>query len=314
MRVNISEWGMRHAAFTAFLMVLLMAGGVYAYLQLGQKEDPEFTFRIMVVKTLYPGAAAAEVEQQVTDRLEKKLQELPYLDNLRSYSKSGESVIFVTPRQDVPPAEIPFLWYLVRKKLADIHHTLPPSTLGPFFNDEFGDTYTSVLAFGFEGFTYAEARDYIEAARQRLLRVPHVEKIDLIGAQEEKIYVEFSDRKLAQLSLSPAQVAAALHSQNAVLPAGTATSSVRSMPLRVSGRLDGVDAIADLPLRSSGTDFRVRDVADVRRGLTDPPEFKMRFNGREVIGLGITMNKAGDVLQVGKDIDEMVAHVRADLP
>src|SRR4029434_4651096 len=168
MRVNISEWGLQHPAFTTFLMVLLMAGGVYAYQQLGQKEDPEFTFRIMVVKTLYPGATAAEVEQQVTDRLEKKLQELPFLDNLRSYSKSGESVIFITPRQDVPPAEIPILWYLARKKLADIHHTLPPRALGPFFNDEFGDTYTSVLAFGFEGFTYAEARDYVEAARHRV--------------------------------------------------------------------------------------------------------------------------------------------------
>src|SRR5262249_17856704 len=278
------------------------------------KEDPEFTFRVMVVKTLYPGATAAEVEQQVTDRLEKKLQELPDLDNLRSYSKSGESVIFITPRQDVPPAEIPVLWYLARKKLADIHHTLPPGALGPFFNDEFGDTYTSVLAFGFEGFTYAEARDYVEAARQRLLRVAHVEKVDLIGAQDEKIYVEFSDRKLAQLALSPAQVAAALHSQNGGFPAGTVTSPALSLPLRVSGRVDSVDAIANLPLRINGVDFRVSDIARVRRGPTDPPEFKMRFNGREVIGLGVTMNKAGDVLQVGKDIEETVARIRAALP
>src|SRR5262249_55611749 len=262
------------------------------------KEDPEFTFRVMVVKTLYPGATAAEVEQQVTDRLEKKLQELPDLDNLRSYSKSGESVIFITPRQDVPPAEIPVLWYLARKKLADIHHTLPPGALGPFFNDEFGDTYTSLLAFPFEGFTYAEARDYVEAARQRLLRVPHVEKVDLIGAQDEKIYVEFSDRKLAQLALSPTQVAAALRSQTAVNPAGVVTSPDRNMPLRVSGHLESIDSITRLPLRLNDADFRVGDIADVRRGVVEPPEFKMRFNGREVIGLGITMNKTGDVLQV----------------
>ena len=314
MHVNFSEWGLRHAAFTGFLMVLLVAGGVYAYFQLGQKEDPEFTFRVMVVKTLYPGATAAEVEQQVTDRLEKKLQELPYLDYVRSYSKSGESVIFLTPRQDVPPNEIPFLWYLARKKAADVHHTLPPGAIGPFFNDEFGDTYTSLLAFAFEGFTYAEAKDYVEAGRQRLLRVPHVEKVDLIGAQDEKIYVEFSDRKLAQLALSPAQVAAALRSQNAVNPAGVVTSPARNLPLRVSGRLESVDSIARLPMRLNDADFRVGDIADVRRGLVEPPEFKMRFNGREVIGLGITINKAGDVLQVGKDIEQTVARIRAELP
>jgi multidrug efflux pump len=311
---NITEWGLDHQSFTMFLMVLLMAGGAFAYVQLGQKEDPEFTFRVMVVKTLYPGASASEVERQVTDRLEKKLQELPYLDNVRSYSKSGESVIFVTPRQDVPTGEVPILWYLARKKVADIHHTLPPGAIGPFFNDEFGDTYTSLLAFSFDGFSYPEARDYVEAARQRLLRIPHVEKVDVIGAQDEKIYVEFSDKKLAQLDLAATQVAAALHSQNLVAPAGTVTTSSLDVPVRVSGRLDAVSALGTLPLRLNGANFSVRDVADVRRGLADPPEFKMRFNGREVIGLGITMNKFGDVLQVGKEIERAAQHLRGELP
>src|SRR5262249_23972665 len=173
-------------------IVLLMAGGLFAYFELGQKEDPEFTFRVMVVKSLYPGASALEVEEQVTDRLEQKLQELPDLDYLRSYSKAAESVILITPRQDVPPSEIQALWYQARKKVSDIRSTLPPGVLGPFFNDEFGDTYTSVFAFSADGFSYAELKGYVKAARQRLLRVEHVEKIDLIGTQDEKIYLEFS--------------------------------------------------------------------------------------------------------------------------
>src|SRR5262245_24472857 len=244
MRANISEWGLRHAPFTTFLMLLRTAGGGYAYLQLGQKEDPEFTFRVMVVKTLYPGATAAEVEQQVTDRLERKLQELPYLDNLRSYSKSGESVIFITPRQDVDPRDIQYIWYLARKKVADIRHTLPAGAIGPFFNDEFGDTYTSVLAFSFDGFGYPEVRDYVEAARQRLLRLPYVEKVDLIGDQEERVYVEFSDAKLAQLGLAASQVATVLRSQNIVVPAGVLDSPSHRVPLRVSGRLESLQDVS----------------------------------------------------------------------
>jgi multidrug efflux pump len=314
MRYNISEWGLGHQPFTAFLMILLMLGGLFAYFRLGQKEDPEFTFRIMVVKTLYPGATAREVEQQVTDRLEKKLQELPYLDYLRSYSKPGESVIFITPRQDVPPGEVPYIWYLARKKISDIGATLPPETRGPFFNDEFGDTYTSVLAFSFEGFSYPEAKDYVDAARQQLLRIPHVEKVDLIGPQDEKVYVEFSDRRLVQLGLTPAQVASALQSQNALVPAGIVDLPSYDVPLRVTGRLDALKAVSGLALRVNGADFRMRDIAAVRRGLVDPPEFKMHFNGHEVIGLGITINKSGDVIQTGEQIEQTVARIRAELP
>jgi multidrug efflux pump len=314
MRYNVTEWALRHQAFTGFLMVLLVLGGAFAFFNLGQKEDPEFTFRVMVVKTLYPGASAVEVERQVTDRLEKKLQELPYLDNLRSYSKPGESVIFITPRQDVPPREIAYIWYIARKKVADMRHTLPPGALGPFFNDEFGDTYTSVLAFSADGFSYPELKDYVELARQQLLVIPHVEKVDLIGAQEEKVYVEFSDKKLAQLGLTAGQIAAALQSQNAVVPTGTVTLPSHDVPLRVTGRLDGLGAISGLALRLNGSDFRVRDLAQVRRGLVDPPDFKMRFNGKEVIGVGITMDKAGDVLQTGKEIERLVSRLRAELP
>ena len=313
-RYNVSEWALRHQAFTGFLIVLLMLGGLFAYFRLGQKEDPEFTFRVMVVRTLYPGATAHEVEEQVTDRLEQKLQELPYLDYLRSYSKAGESVIFITPRQDVPAREIQALWYQARKKTSDIRHTLPQGVLGPFFNDEFGDTYTSVFAFSAEGFSYAELKDYVEAARQQLLRVPHVEKVDLIGAQDEKIYVEFSDKKLAQLGLDAQQVAAALRAQNAVAASGTVYTPLRHVPLRLSGRFDSTESIRDLPLRIGGTTFKVSDIAEIRRGFIDPPDLKMRFNGHEVIGLGITMNKRGDVLELGKRLEAGIARIRAELP
>ena len=191
---NLSEWVLKHRPITGFLMVLVLLGGIVAYFLLGQREDPAFTFRLMVVKTLYPGATALETEQQVTDRLEKKIQELPNLDFIRSYSKSGESVIFVTPREDTPAKEIPDLWYQVRKKVGDIRMSLPPGIIGPFFNDEFGDTYSLLYAFSGEGFSYAELKTAADSARQQILRVKDVEKVDLIGFQDEKVYVEFSDK------------------------------------------------------------------------------------------------------------------------
>jgi len=219
---NLSAWVLEHRAFTGFIMALLLFGGIFAYFRLGQREDPEFTFRIMVVKTLYPGATAQEVEQQLTDRLEKKIQELPSLNILRSYSKPGESVIFVTPREDTPPKEIPDLWYQVRKKVDDIRLTLPPGSIGPFFNDEFGDTYSLIYAFSGDGFSYAELKKSADSARQQLLRVKDVEKVDLIGTQGEKIYIEFSDKKLAELGLDANAVAEALQAQNSMTSAGKA--------------------------------------------------------------------------------------------
>lgn len=232
---NLSEWALNHRAFTGFLMTLLMLGGIFAYFQLGQREDPEFTFRVMIVKTLYPGATALEVEQQVTDRLEKKIQELPGLDMIRSYSKPGESFIFVIPREDVPPKEIPNLWYQVRKKISDIETTLPPGVAGPFFNDEFGDTYSLIYAFSGEGFSYAELKTLADSARQQILRIKDVEKVDLIGNQDEKIFVEFSDKKLAQLGLESSEIAKALMTQNAMTPAGFIVGPQRNLPIRITG-------------------------------------------------------------------------------
>ena len=311
---NLSEWALTHRAFTGFLMALLLLGGIFAYFQLRQREDPEFTFRVMVVKTLYPGATALEVERQVTDRLEKKIQELPNLDFVRSYSKPGESVIFVTPREDTPPKDIPELWYQVRKKVGDIRITLPPGIVGPFFNDEFGDTYSLLYAFSGEGYSYAELKQAVDSTRQQLLRVKDVEKVDLIGLQDERIYVEFSDKKLAELGLDASTIAEALQAQNGLTPAGTVTSLQRNLPLRLTGSFNSVESMANLAVRVEGRTFHVGDFATVTRGYIDPSEFKMRFNGKEVIGLGVTMNKKGDVLELGKTLEVTMSRIEEELP
>jgi multidrug efflux pump len=311
---NLTEWALEYRSFTGLLMVLLVVTGGFAYFNLGQSEDPAFTFRLMVVKTLYPGATALEVEQQVTSRLEKKIQELPNLDYLRSYSKPGESVIFVTPREDIPARDVPALWYQVRKKIGDIAVTLPPGIQGPFFNDEFGDTYSMIHAFSGDGFNYADLKAAADSARQQVLRVKDVEKADLIGVQEEKIFVEFSDKKLARLGLDAAQVAQALQNQNIIAPAGLVITRQRNLPIRISGQFDSLDSVANLPVRVNGSTFRVADIAKVSRGYLDPPEFKMYFNGKAAIGLGVSLSKSGDVLQLGKTLTATMARIQAELP
>lgn len=311
---NLSEWVLKHRSFTGFLMALVLLGGVFAYYKLGQREDPAFTFRVMVVKTLYPGATALEVEQQLTDRLEKKIQELPNLDYLRSYSKPGESVIFVTPREDTSPKEIPTLWYQVRKKVDDIRMTLPPGSIGPFFNDEFGDTYSLLYAFSGDGYNYADLKQTVDSVRQQILRVKDVEKVDLIGVQDEKIYVEFSDKKLAELGLDAVVVAQALQAQNGMAPAGTVFAAQRNLPIRLTGSFDSVDSVANLAVRIEDRTFRVKDFAQVTRGYIDPAEFKMRFNGKPALGLGVTMNKKGNVLDLEKALDEKLADIATELP
>jgi multidrug efflux pump len=313
-RFNLTAWALRHRAFTGMLMAMLVLGGVMAYFLIGRGEDAEFTFRVMVVKTLYPGATAAEVEEQVTDPLEKKLQGLPKLDYLRSYSKPGESVIFVTAREDFPAREIPDLWYQVRKRVGDIGSKLPPGVIGPFFNDEFGETYSVIYALSGEGYGYAELKDLAESARQRFLRVPDVEKIDLIGTQDEKIFVEFSDKKLAELGFSATQIAEALRAQNTLASAGRLEEPARNLPIRITGSFGSVAEVANLAVRVDGRTLRVGDVATVRRGYEEPAEFKMRFNGREGVGLGVTMGKSGNVLAMGRALRAELARIQAELP
>jgi len=313
-RFNLSEWALEHRSFILYLVIALALAGVFAYTKLGQAEDPDFTFKVMVVRTLWPGATAREVEQQVTERLEKKLQETPWFDFSRSYSKPGESLIFIVLKDYTPPKEVPNAWYQVRKKLSDIKHTLPNGAQGPFFNDEFGDTFGTIYAFTADGYGYSELRDYVEAARKDLLRVPDVAKIDMLGDQDEKIYVEMSHRKLATLGIDPLTIFNVLRQQNTLVPAGNFETRTDRIFVRVGGAFDSIESVREIGIQANGRLFRLGDIADVYRGYVDPPVLKMRYRGEEAIGLAISMRKGGDILELGERLDQAVAQVKAQLP
>ncbi len=313
-RFNLSEWALRHRALVLYLIVVFTVLGALSYQRLGQSEDPPFTFRIMVVKTNWPGASAHEVEQQLTDRIERKLQEVANVDWLRSYSKPGESMVFFALKDSAPPGSAPEAFYQVRKKIGDIRHTLPAGIQGPFFNDEFGDTYANVYALTGDGFGYRELKDFGDLVRAELLRVPGVGKVDFIGAQEEKIYIELSNSKLATLGLEPTQIIDTLARQNAVAAAGVFDTSTDRIFVRSSGAFDSVEAIRDLAIRANNRLFRLGDIATVTRGYVDPPQQKMRWQGVEALGLGVTMQKGGDVIELGHDLERATARIKQQLP
>ena len=313
-RFNLSEWALEHRSLVLFFMLALAAAGVYAYFNLGQAEDPDFTVKVMVVRTAWPGASPVEVEQQVTERIEKKLQETPYLDFIRSYSRTGESVVFVQLRDETQPSEVPDVWYQVRKKISDIRHTLPQGVLGPFFNDEFGDVFGNLYAFTADGYSYAELKDYVEAVRKEIRRVPNVGKVDIVGAQDEKIYVEISHRKLSTLGVSPGDITSILQQQNAMTPAGKIDTSSDRIYLRVSGSFDSVESIREIGIEANDRLFRLGDIARIYRGYSDPPEAKVRYKGREAVVLAVSMAKGADILELGEDLDAAFKRVTADLP
>ncbi|MDB5838836.1 MAG: efflux transporter permease subunit [Herminiimonas sp.] len=311
---NLSRWALEHIPFTRYLMVVLLLGGILAYTQLGQDEDPPFTFRAMVVRAHWPGATALQMADQVTDKLEKKLQETPYIDKIRSYSKPGETLIILQLRESTPPKEVPGAWYQVRKKIGDIRGTLPAGVAGPFFNDEFGDTFGSIFALSGDGFSYAEVKDYADFVRQQLLKVPSVSKVDLYGVQDEKINIEFSHKKFAQMGITLDAVVAQINAQNALESTGILVTPTDNLQVRVSGALATPADMENLELRSGGATFRLGDFATVKREFKDPPQDKMRFNGKEVIGLGISMEKGGDIIELGKSLQKTVTAIKGKLP
>ncbi len=313
-RLNLSRWALEHIPFIRYLMVVLMLGGIFSYANLGQDEDPPFTFRAMVIRAYWPGASALQVAEQVTDKLEKKLQETPFIDKIRSYSKPGETLIIIELRESTPPKEVPQTWYQVRKKIGDIRPTLPSGVQGPFFNDEFGDTYGSIFALAADGFTYAEVKDYADFVRQQLLGVPSVAKVELYGVQDEKIFIEFSTKKFAQLGIPFESIVAQINAQNAVEGSGVLVTATDNLQVRVSGALATAKELENMPLRANGNNFRLGDFATVTRGYADPPRDKMRFNGKEVIGLGVSMEKGGDIIALGRSLDETAARIQAKLP
>jgi multidrug efflux pump subunit AcrB len=314
-RFNLSKWALDHGALTRYLMLVLMVLGLAAYFQLGQDEDPPFTFRIMVVRAVWPGATAQQMAEQVTDKIERTLQEVPYADKIRSYSKPGETTILFQLKDSTKAAEVANLWYLVRKKVGDMRQTLPMGVQGPFFNDEFGDVYGVIYALEADGFSLAESKAFADEVRQQLLRVPDVNKVELFGVQDEKLYIEISQRRLAQLGLDMNQVLAQLGQQNAVEGAGTLQTPLDVLQVRVAGQFTAVEQLAAMPIRgSSGNQLRLGDIAEIRRGYVDPASVKVRHQGHQVIALGVSMTKGGDIIALGQALELATARIGATLP
>ncbi|AVS68343.1 multidrug transporter AcrB [Paracidovorax avenae] len=312
---NLSKWALDHPALTRYLMVVLMVLGIAAYFQLGQDEDPPFTFRAMVVRTYWPGATAQQVAEQVTDKLERTLQEVPYADRMRSYSKPGESQIIFEIKDSSPPGEVAGVWYTVRKKIGDMRATLPQGVQGPFFNDEFGDVYGVIYAIEAEGFSPAELKTFADDIRQQLLRVKDVAKVEQFGIQDEKIYIEISQKRLAQLGLDMNQVLNQLGQQNAVESAGTVQTPQDQVQVRVAGQFGAVEELRAMPIRgASGAQLRLGDIAEVRRGYIDPPSIKVHHQGRDVVALGVSMAKGGDIIRLGEALHAAARRIEQTLP
>ncbi len=311
---NMSEWALSHRPFVLFVMIMLGVIGTFSYGKLGQSEDPPFTFKVMVLRTLWNGASAQETELQITQRLEKKLQEVPYVDVLRSYSKPGESQIIILLKDSTPAAEVPNSWYQARKKVGDMRHTLPSSINGPFFNDEFGDTLGNLFTLSGDGYSYAQLKSYADNVRLELLRVPDVSKVDIIGDQEEKIFVELSNTKLATLGLDPNLIFTTLQAQNAMTAAGSYETASDKIFLRVSGDFETAENVRNIIIRAGNRSFRLGDIARIYRGYADPPQPKVRFMGKEAIELGVAMTQGGDIIQLGKNLDKEMKRIQSTLP
>jgi multidrug efflux pump subunit AcrB len=314
MGLNLSEWALNNRSLTIYLMIVTVVAGAFAYFRLGRAEDPSFVIKTMVVSAAWPGASVEDTLKQVTERLERKLQETPGIDNLRSFTRAGVTTIFVNLKDATPAGEIPDLWYHVRKSIGDIRHTLPAGTVGPVFNDDFGDTFGIIYGFTADGFTHRELRDRVEDTRSRLLSVADVTKIEILGAQDERIFIEFSMKELASLGIDRAALVAALQAQNVVLPAGTIQTGDESLSLRVSGAFVSEQDILDVNFAVSGRMLRLSDIARVRRGFADPPQPMFRVNGQPAIGLAIAMRDGGDILALGRNIKRSIAEITAQLP
>src|SRR5688572_19391382 len=311
---NLSKWALDHAPLTRYLMVVLMLLGFASYFQLGQDEDPPFTFRAMVVRTYWPGATAQQVAEQVTDKLERTLQEVPYADKIRSYSKPGESQIIFQIKDSSKASEVANVWYTVRKKIGDIRGTLPAGIQGPFFNDEFGDVYGVIYALESDGFSYAELKTFADDVRQQLLRVKDVAKVEQFGVQDEKIFVEVSQKRLAQLGLDFNAVLSQLGQQNAIESAGVINAPTDFVQVRVGGQFNSVEQLQNFAIRANGASFKLGDIAEVKRAYVDPPQVKVRHQGKEVIALGISMGKGGDIIEMGQSLKKTTDAIRDDLP
>ncbi|MBG0797521.1 efflux RND transporter permease subunit [Methylocystis sp. L43] len=312
--INLSAWALRHRSFVIYCMISVVIAGLNSYWSLGRNEDPNFTFRTMIVQAAWPGATLDDTLKQVTERIERKLQETPSLDFIRSYTTAGLTTIFVNLKGETTPSQVPDIWYNVRKNVGDIRHTLPAGVVGPGFNDDFGDTFGIIYGFTADGFSHRELRDYVETVRSRLLNVADVSKIEVLGAQDERIFIEFSTRQLAGLGLDRSQLIAALQAQNEVIPSGVIQTDQEKLSLRVSGAFGSESDLLAINIPVNGRLLRLRDIAEIRRASVDPPQSMFRVNGRPAIGLAIAMRPGGDILALGRNVAKALEETKSELP
>jgi len=313
-RFNLSEWALGNRPLVLFVMIAMAVIGAWSYKHLGQSEDPPFTFKAMVVQTLWPGATAEQVSRQVTEPIEKALMNTGQYQFIQSYSRPGESQVIFMARDSMRSKDVPELFYQVRKKVGDIRSQLPAETVGPFFNDEFGDTFGNIYALTGKGFDYALMRDYADRIQLELQRVADVGKVDLLGLQDEKIWIELSNTKLATLGISLQQVQQALAQQNAIAPASFFETPSDRVQLRVTGQFDSVEAIEQFPIRAGDRTLHLGDIAQVKRGFADPASTKMRFMGEDAIGIAVAMKQGGDILKLGATLDAEFERLQKTLP
>ena len=313
-RFNLSAWAVAHPALILFLIMMFGVGGLLSYRSLGRAEDPSFTIKVAIVTAMWPGATAADMQSQIADPIEKKLQELPYFDKVTTYTKPGFTAMQVAFKDNTPARQVPELFYQLRKKISDIKDDLPSGLIGPSVNDEFGDVDSILYMLTAKGADYAQMKKVAEGLRQRLLKVKNVTKVNLYGTQDEKIYVEFSNAKLATLGITTDQIFQSLARQNAVVPAGTVESSAQRVPLRVTGALDGARAVAETPVEANGRVFRLGDIAQVTHGFVDPPDFQVRQEGKPAIGIGVVMAKGANILELGPAVATATADFMASVP
>lgn len=314
MKFNLSEWALRHKGLVLYLMILVGIVGIYSYSKLAQSEDPPFTFKVMVVQTYWPGATAREVSLQVTDRIEKELMTTGQYERIMAYSRPGESMVTFIAKDSLKSDQIPDVWYNVRKKVSDIRHQLPQGVQGPFFNDEFGDTFGNIYVLTGKDFDYAILKEYADRLQLQLQRVKDVGKVELIGLQDQKIWVEISNTKAAQLGIPVTAIQQALQQQNSVANAGFFETGTDRIQLRVSGQIQSVEELKQMPLLVGGQTIQLSDVAEVYRGFSEPAQPRMRFMGENGIGIAVSMRKGGDILALGKNLENTFARLQKTLP
>ncbi|GLS33467.1 Multidrug efflux pump subunit AcrB [Mesorhizobium albiziae] len=313
-KFNLSDWALEHRSLVWYFMIAFALAGAYAYVSLGREEDPSFTIKTMVIQAQWPGASAQEVTRQVTDRIEKKLQELDNLDHTRSLTTAGRTIVFVDLRQETKAADVRPTWLRVRNMMADIQHDFPSGVVGPFFNDQFGDVYGNIFAFSADGLSQRELRDMVEDARTKILTVPNVGKVDIVGAQDEVIFLEFSTRKIAALGIDRSAIISALQAQNAVTHSGFIDTGSERIALRVSGGFVSEESLRAINLRVNDRFFPLTDIATITRGYVDPPTSLFRFNGKPAIGLAVGMKAGSNLLEFGAALEKMVERVTQELP